>query len=173
MTAAPILLTSFQSWRSHQRSNSSDDLLCALQSQGRLPANSILLRNLPVSFDLAPIEVSSELRRQKPRAVVCCGMAEKRAYLSWEQQAKRAGRQTLQTSFNLKRLIYQTQLSQISYDAGSYVCNHLYYSVLEAAFAQHEPPSVVFAHVPVLRASTRRFIQRDFFKILHRIANQI
>ena len=132
MAQVPLLLTSFQPWRAHQHSNSSDDLLLALHQQGRLPASSRWLRNVPVSFELAPIRVISEVYYWRPRVVICCGMAENRAHLSLEQLAVKKS-DTLSTDIDLQPLLQRTQLSEVSYDAGRYVCNHLYYHVLQAA----------------------------------------
>ena len=170
MATSPILITSFQPWRAHQASNSSDDLILALHADGQLPHNSIWIRNVPVSFELAPIRVISALCQYRPRAIICCGMTENRPHLSIEQQAKHAEK-TLYTSIDLQRLLKHTQLSEISYDAGSYVCNALYYSVLESIQAHNLPTAAIFAHIPILRGACKRLVQDDFLSITQQLAS--
>lgn len=171
MNTAPILITSFQPWRAHQASNSSDDLLAALQKKGQLPADSLWLKQVPVSFELAPIRVIGEIYRRRPRAVICCGMAERRTYLSVEQQASRAEK-TLTTTLNLPLLLQNTQFSEISCNAGSYVCNHLYYSVLESVSKQPWKLAAIFIHVPILQPGSRQFVLTDFARICRQLAEQ-
>ncbi|MEL7333791.1 MAG: peptidase C15 [Cyanobacteria bacterium J06560_2] len=170
MAPGPLLITSFQPWRSHQLSNSSDDLIAALQSDNRLPEDCIWSRNVPVSFELAPIRVISEVCKYRPRAVVCCGMAERRAYLSVERQAVR-GENCLITSANVTRLLQKTQLSVVSEDAGSYVCNALYYSVLESIERYKLPTAAIFVHVPILSAERKRPVLEDFMEIVSALAS--
>ncbi|MEL6159729.1 MAG: peptidase C15 [Cyanobacteria bacterium J06623_5] len=164
MTLAPLLITTFQPWRAHQQANTSDELVATLAKQSRLPSNSVLLRQVPVSFDIAPIRIISEIYRVRPGAVICCGMAENRSYLSLEQQATCAHRR-LQTKVDLPALLEGTVLSQISHDAGRYVCNHLYYKVLENVSAAQPPVGVIFAHIPALSADSTPFVLNDFCKI--------
>lgn len=170
MTRRPVLITSFRPWRSHQKSNSSDELIDELQRNGQLPPDSIWIRNLPVSFELAPIRLISELYYHQPRIVICCGMAEKRACLSIEKYAKKRTSDTdtyvLETAVDTHRLLKNTCLSEISNDAGAYVCNDLYYSVLEKIKMDNLPTDAVFLHIPVLIPATRAFILKDFLSVL-------
>ena len=161
----PILITSFQSWRSHQSSNSSDDLIAELKAQGKLSSDVIWIRNVPVSFELAPIRVLSAIYQWRPRVVLCCGMAEKRELLSIEQQANIGGH-TLKTSVDVRKLLQKTRLSEISYDAGTYVCNHLYYHVLESINKYKTTASVLFIHIPILKGKSKRLILEDFHTLL-------
>ena len=162
MQNGPILITSFQAWRSHQSSNSSDDLIAELKAQGKLSSDVIWLRNVPVSFELAPIRVLSAIYTLQPRVVLCCGMAEKRELLSIEKQAKN-GDHTLQTSVDVRNLLSKTRLSEISYDAGTYVCNHLYYRVLESINKYKTTASVLFIHIPILREESKKYKEQARF----------
>ncbi len=182
MQKGPILITSFRSWRAHQRSNSSDDLIAALWSSDRLPTDTIWLRQVAVNFELAPIQVISEIYRKRPRIVICCGMAEKRAALSLEAQAKAQIDQPdpgnchrLKTAIDLSTLLTSTYLSEVSQDAGHYVCNHLYYRVLRFVNNKNFSPDLktvaLFVHVPVLTAENRRFVLHDFGMITARLAD--
>lgn len=168
MTAAPLLITSFQPWRAHQMSNTSDDLLAALHLKNRLPANSLWIRNVPVNFETASIRVLSAMQQWHPHTVVCCGMAEKRAQLSLEKFARQGG-QTLETSLSLQSLLLGTQLSEVSFDAGAYVCNHLYYQILNAIQIKNLKTQALFIHVPMLTPENRRWIAEDFAAICFRL----
>ncbi|MGC1308503.1 MAG: peptidase C15 [Phormidesmis sp.] len=162
-------MTSFQPWRAHQPSNSSDDLLRELHRQNRLPADAIWIRQVPVSFELAPVRVISAIHQHRPDSIICCGMAENRPFLSIEQWAKGPG-QPLQTSVELSALLTGTWLSEISNDAGTYVCNHLYYSVLN--FISHAGLDIpaLFIHVPVLSCANQTLILNDFEHVVFKMA---
>ncbi|MEM7760039.1 MAG: peptidase C15, partial [Cyanobacteria bacterium P01_A01_bin.40] len=73
--SAKILLTSFQTWLPHQKSNSSDDLLTLLQEQHGNFSNLSFLRQLPVDIHLATEQVVSNLKTLRPGGIICCGMA--------------------------------------------------------------------------------------------------
>lgn len=174
MKNGPILITSFRPWRVHQRSNSSDDLVAELHESGRLPADAVWLRQVPVSFALAPVRVINEIGRLRPRVVICCGMAEKRPYLSIERQAIeysfKEPLQTLQTSVNVLALRVGTLLSEVSDDAGRYVCNHLYYSVLKFIDEASWETVGVFIHIPILSRENKGLILNDFIHIVSKLA---
>ncbi len=167
--SSDILITSFVPWLAHQKSNSSDDLIAALQDRGKLPADSVWLRHVPVCFELAPTLVISEMQKLRPRAVICCGMAENRARLSVEQRAveqQTAGTERiLQTSVNVQALLKETTHSEVSYDAGRYVCNHLYYQVLAAIDSSSLDTVAIFVHVPILNDQNMAVMSSDFLKI--------
>jgi pyroglutamyl-peptidase len=175
MRNGPVLITSFRPWRVRQRSNSSHDLVAELYASGKLPADTVWLPQLPVSFELAPMRVINEIGRLRPRVVICCGMAEKRAVLSIERQAKRSQGQepwlSLQTSAAVCTLLSGTRLSEISEDAGSYVCNHLYYSVLKFIDQANWPTVAIFIHVPLLSAANKKLIFDDFVAITAQLAS--
>lgn len=168
--SADILITSFVPWLAHQKSNSSDDLVAALQSQNKLPTNTVWLRRVPVCFDLAPALVIPELQRLRPQVMICCGMAESRTRLTIEKQAK--GRQTLQTSVNVQNLLKGTSQSEVSYDAGQFVCNHLYYQVLEAIDKSKLNTATIFVHVPTLTDKNKSTMLGDFLKISSALISQ-
>jgi len=167
-----ILLTSFAPWRAHQQSNSSDDLLLYLQRQQVLPANSVLLRQLPVNYELAPAIVMAKLLELHPRLVLCCGMAENRPWLTLEQTGR--WQQTVRhTSLDLAQLMRDTQMTQISSYAGTYVCNYLYFRVLDVIERHRWPTQALFIHVPVLTLANRTMVMADIALILHRLASEL
>ncbi|NEQ32153.1 MAG: peptidase C15 [Leptolyngbya sp. SIO4C5] len=160
-----LLLTAFRPWRTHQVSNSSDDLLLALHRQAWLPENTHVLRHLPVSFQLAHPAVIAKILWLQPHFVICCGMAENRSRLSLELQGI-DNDQALQTPLPLSTLLQGTALTEISSDAGSYVCNHLYFQVLQFLRRNHMACQALFIHVPKLNQANLGLIMQDFNQIL-------
>jgi len=128
--ANSILLTSFTTWKAEQTSNSSDDLLEILVQNDWLSDTHHLLRQVPVDFDLAPAQVIAQIAAVQPAIVVCCGMAEDRQHIHLETQAVVDDR-VLTTTIDCTQLLSDLQVTVLSQDAGRFVCNHLYYSVLE------------------------------------------
>ncbi len=180
-TLGPVLITSFPPWRKDQRSNSSDDLVAMLQASGQMPADAVWLRWVPVDFELAPKQVIGEMRRLRPRAVICCGMAEGRSRLSIERQAierqvvsqeQATPAATLQTSVDIPELLTNTTLSERSDDAGRYVCNHLYYRVLSFIKDANLSTTGVFLHIPILSQENKMLILGDFTKIVLSISKE-
>ncbi|ASC72211.1 Pyrrolidone-carboxylate peptidase [Halomicronema hongdechloris C2206] len=164
----PILITSFAPWQAHQLSNSSDDLLMYLHRQRGLPANVTMLRHLPVNYELAPAIVMAKLLELCPRLILCCGMAESRPCLSLEQTG-RWQQTVLYTSLDLTRLVRDTRVTQISDHAGNYVCNYLYFRLLDFIQRQRWPTLALFIHVPVLTSANRAILAADFALILRRL----
>lgn len=165
----PLLLTTFAPWRAHQPSNASEDLLTALIRSQLLPPATLVLRQLPVSFELAPGRVIAKLVEWQPRVVVCCGMAETRTHLSLERQGKQGDR-VLQTDLDLEGLMADTWLTEISTWAGDYVCNHLYYRVLETIHRHKWTTQALFIHIPRLTPVTVPLLINDLSLILNRLA---
>jgi len=163
-----LLLTSFQTWLPHQTSNASDDVLQQLLTQGQLTPNVHCLRQLPVDFEAAPRRVIRAIEQYRPRFIVLCGMAEGRSALSLEAQAKHQG-STLATSLNLNWLISGTKSSQISLDAGNFVCNRLYYIVLQWLLLNRHPSQALFIHIPPLSESNQLTILSDFAHIIQKL----
>ncbi|HEY9762051.1 MAG TPA: peptidase C15 [Trichocoleus sp.] len=165
---SPILITSFAPWKAHQVSNASDDLLASLEQRRALPSNAILMRQIPVNFQLAPCQVIAKLVELRPSILICCGMAENRQRLNLELNGKRDDR-VLKTSLNLSALSRGTQLTEISDCAGTYVCNHLYFTVLDFIQKTRFPTQAIFVHVPCLTPSNQPFLEADFTLILKRL----
>ena len=168
-TSAPILLTSFAPWRASQPSNSSDDLLIQSQRTGVLPPEAVILHKLPVNFQLAPTQVIAKIFELRPRYVVCCGMAESRNQLNLELQGT-CNQRVLKTSINLKRLMMGAQITEVSHSAGDFVCNHLYFKVLDFLNHANWPCECVFVHVPRLTKANWQPIQSDFQLMLDRLS---
>jgi pyroglutamyl-peptidase len=164
--ANPVLLTSFDTWAAHQRSNASDDLLEKLLEHSLAPAHAHVIRRIPVDFQRAPATVIAAIETVRPTVVICCGMAEQRSHLTLEAQGKRAG-DILTTGLDLELLVQKTIATTISYDAGDFVCNHLYYEVLNY-IQQHQLNSQgLFVHVPVLNGQNLPSVLADFLSIVN------
>jgi pyroglutamyl-peptidase len=165
-----VLLTSFDVWKTHQVSNSSDDLIHEIQMQHGLNEQVYLLRKLPVDFVLAPAKIVAEIEQVHPDVVVCCGMAERRSRLSIESNGN-AGDDIYRTQVNLRRLVQDLAFTRISHAAGKFVCNHTYYSVLQYIQTKQLATNCIFVHVPVLREENRAAIVGDFQMILARLSS--
>jgi pyroglutamyl-peptidase len=163
-----LLLTSFDIWKQHHTSNASDDLLNALLSQNGLPQNARVLRKLPVDFQRAPELVIGAIQEYAPEVIICCGMAERRSRLTVESNGK-LGEEILKTGVNLQALVNDLKITTISHDAGRFVCNHLYSSVLSYLRQYQLNSQCIFVHVPVLTPDNCAEILADFGLILQRM----
>ena len=165
-----ILVTTFTTWEAHHTSNASDDLLQHfLESEaGRLN----VLRQIPVDFELAPRKVLQAIDTLQPKALICCGMAEERSKLNIESTAV-LGKDVLQTALDLEVLTVDLPMTEISHDAGRFVCNTLYYKTLEHLSRQDEERHCIFVHVPLLTEENRDQILADFATIIKRLHHAV
>ncbi|KGF73315.1 hypothetical protein DO97_21080 [Neosynechococcus sphagnicola sy1] len=164
----PALLTSFTTWKSHQLSNSSDDLLAAVQRQFAAATALHFLRQLPIDYQQAPTQVISRIQELQPAWVICCGMAESRWKLSVETTATK-GQHQLQTTVNVQQLVQDLPMTEISHDAGEFVCNRLYYEILAALSRQNLSGQCIFVHIPTLTRDNTGEVLADFRLILQRL----
>jgi len=165
-----ILITSFSTWKSHHTTNSSDDLLHLLLEEELDSFHH--LRSIPVDFELAPEHVLTHFDELKPKVLICCGMAEERTTLQIESRAI-LDEQLLQTSVDLETLTVDLPMTEISHDAGQFVCNTLYYKTLEHLSMQEEDHHCVFIHVPVLTDENKSQLLADFISIIERLKSVI
>jgi pyroglutamyl-peptidase len=164
-----FLLTSFDIWLPHHESNSSDDLLKEVANLHFTSGSLTFLRKLPVDIGLASSRVIEKISELHPHAIICCGMAEKRTLLSVEKVAC-CDESVLQTSIDLEQLVTGATAIDISYDCGKFVCEGLYYSVLDY-LGQLSPTTLcVFVHVPILTAENSQVILDNFLVLLHNLA---
>jgi pyroglutamyl-peptidase len=176
-----ILLTSFDTWLSDQQSNSSDDLLLELAKMACVCNDLIFLRRLPVDVDLASSRVIVKINEVKPDYVICCGMAASRVNLSVEVRASIMSLETtditfidcaeniLQTTVDVEQLVAGTAAVEISYDCGRFVCEGLYYSVLDYLYQSQLPIPCIFVHVPILNQENLMSIMADFVLIINNL----
>lgn len=135
-----ILLTSFQTWLPHQQSNASDDLLGEMQKQDFSTASLSFLRQLPVDVPQASHRVIADIKALQPERIICCGMAESYHKLVIESNAT-CQEKLLRTSVDLEKLVAELSFTEISHNAGKFVCEGLYYEIL------------IFYRSPTLQAS--------------------
>ncbi|MBW4634165.1 MAG: peptidase C15 [Iphinoe sp. HA4291-MV1] len=164
-----ILLTSFDTWLSDQKSNSSDDLLAEVSRLDSLPYDLTFLRLLSVDVQLASFRVKEKIHELQPDSIICCGMAQRRTLLSVEVGAS-YGERVLQTTVDLEQLVAGARAVEISHDCGKFVCEGLYYSVLDELRQHQLTTPCIFIHVPILTEENLPLILDDFLLILHRLA---
>jgi pyroglutamyl-peptidase len=171
---APILITTFDTWLPHQKSNASDDLILALEAQGALPEHCRVLHRLPVDVGAAFEQIQAVVAEQLPAYILCCGMAESRSRLSIELQA--VGEDQVRCCAipeeDWNSLRTQWRCAEVSKDAGQFVCNGLYFRLLdEGAHGgnSHSPPLALFVHVPLVTALNRTDLMADFQTLLRQI----
>ena len=162
-----ILITSFTTWEPHHTTNSSDDLLHLLGVRGQGSFQS--LRGLPVDFELAPQRVLERFNELRPKALICCGMAEEREKLSVEFRAV-LDEKILRTNVDLKALTTDLPMTEISHDAGGFVCNTLYFRTLNHLYSQEEMHYCIFVHVPLLTEKNKSPLAADFLTIIERLS---
>lgn len=164
-----ILLTSFDIWLPHQQSNSSDDLLIEVGKLNSLAHDFTFLRQLPVDVQLASSQVKAKIDELKPNYIICCGMAESRKKLSVEKIASYA-ENILQTTVDLEQLVAEATAIEISHDCGKFVCEGLYYSVLDYLRQRQLTVPCIFVHVPILTEENFGGIFADFLLIVDKLA---
>lgn len=164
-----ILLTSFTTWLPHQKSNSSDDLLIEIAQIHWLPHSLTFLRQLPVDIQLASTQVIEQINHIQPDVIICSGMAEKRLQLSIESNAT-FNEHKLTTNVNLQQLIGEFHnVIEISHDCGKFVCEGLYYSVLDYLYQKQLNIPCIFVHIPLLTPQNLSQIVTYFAIIIKRL----
>ena len=156
-----FLLTSFDTWQSHQKSNSSDDLLARISQIKSLPYSLTFLRKLPVDAECAPNLAIAQINKLQPDTIICCGMAESRQTLTVESCAC-CDNNILKTAVNLEHIIADLPTTKISHDAGKFVCEALYYEVLKHLADSQLSTQCIFVHVPILTPENTDKIVADF-----------
>lgn len=165
-----IILTSFRTWLPHQTSNASDDLISMLEPESFSNLELTLLRQLPVDRVRAGKNVLAAIDALDPDLVVCCGMAESRQRLSIESNATWEDRQ-LKTPLPLPCLVKELAHTNISHDAGKFVCEALYYQVLRHLdnYKSHIPS--LFVHVPPITTENLAVTRSDFQTIIETVVD--
>ncbi len=165
---AKFLLTSFDTWLPHQKSNSSDDLLTKISQIQSLPYSLTFLQKLPVDVQLAPKLAIAQINQLQPDTIICCGMAETRQKLTVGSCACGEG-EILKTAVNLEHLVADLAATEISHEAGKFVCEALYYAVLKHISDSQITAQCIFVHVPILTAQNADKIVADFLLIIRRL----
>ncbi|MDZ8184958.1 MAG: peptidase C15 [Nostoc sp. ChiSLP02] len=164
-----ILLTSFDTWLADQQSNSSDDLLVEVTKLQFFPHDLTFLRSLPVNIELASSQVIEKINAIQPDCIICCGMAASRTKLSVELTAT-CGESVLHAEVDLEKLAAGASAVEISHDCGKFVCEGLYYCVLDYLKQNKLSTRCIFVHVPVLDRENLSGILADFLLIVNKLA---
>lgn len=155
--SATFLVTGFEPFAEH-RSNSSWDALELLRPTW--PA-AIVARRLPVDYLLAHRELRRALVELRPRAVLCTGLARGEVFRI-EQRARRPAALAAQPGDaeswgrwpwdEMRRALADADVRSVdSSDAGQYVCESTYWSLLNVPRdpqAPQLPEFAAFLHVP-------------------------
>ena len=192
-----ILLTSFQTWLPHQESNSSDDLLSHIEKLEFPGISLTFLRQLPVDVEEAKGFAIAKIEEVQPDGIICCGMAESRTILTVESGANSHYRTStldsttlaeiesrsdgifLKTSVDLEELVVGLAMTEISHNPGKFVCEGLYYQILDylrlplahqGIGLNHINISCIFVHVPILTPDNLSGIVTDFCQIIEKMA---
>lgn len=169
---APVLLTGFEPFGG-ESINPSWQVAQALHGQviGGWP---VVAAQLPCVFATAPRALQAALRRHRPRAVLCLGLAGSRSAISFERVAinwvdaripDNAGAQPVDqpvqshgpaahfTGLPIKALAWRLQQAglpaELSFSAGSFVCNQVFYALMQALRRRPGVPGG-FVHLPPL-----------------------
>ncbi|NER22308.1 MAG: peptidase C15 [Symploca sp. SIO1C2] len=164
-----LLLTSFQTWLPHQKSNSSDDLLEKIAQQESFPYSLNYLRQLPVDTVQASSRVIAKIEHLRPDSILLCGMAEKRTQLTVESCAT-CGDTQLRTKVDLKQLVTGLAVTEISDEAGKFVCEGLYYQILKHLQGRNFNMNCIFVHVPLLTGDNFSGVIDDFRLLIKGLA---
>lgn len=163
-----ILLTSFSTWMPHHKSNASDDLLQAIAKVDSLTHSLTFLRQLPVDVREASERAIALVRQLQPDIILCCGMAEIRHSLSLESNAR--GETIFRTPINLDTLLSGLDDVNISHDAGKFVCEGLYYSVLKEIEEKSLASHALFVHVPVITPNNSAKLLKEMLQVIQRMS---
>ncbi|MEM8639791.1 MAG: peptidase C15 [Cyanobacteria bacterium P01_G01_bin.54] len=166
-----LLLTAFQTWLPQQVSNASDDLLGLIGDRPEFKQHHYL-RKLPVDTMIASQQACAQIDQLQPQGVVCCGMAEGRSQLSLEAQAREpGGAAILETTLPITQLVKPLSATMISYDAGQFVCEGLYFHVLRHLKIRGLGWAL-FVHVPLLTPANQEIVVEDFVTLLNGLQQQ-
>lgn len=169
-----ILITGFEPFDG-EAVNPSAQLVLQLQGEVIAPGARVEAVVLPCVFDAALKVLEAHLDRLRPRLVLCCGQAGGRAALSLERVAinlddaripDNAGAQPIDrpvqpagpaayfTTLPVKAMTQALRgaglPAEVSYSAGTFVCNHVFYGLMHLAQQRPWLRQAGFLHVPYL-----------------------
>lgn len=147
-----ILISGFEPFGGLDRNNSEDTVLLIPDEIGSIAVEKVIL---PVEYGRCADILIERAELTRPDAVICTGVAQKRSSLCFEYAAinimdsasadnagkvmsgvviEEEGDSVLYTSLPLERMLGATSAagvpSSVSFDAGTYVCNNLFYKLM-------------------------------------------
>ena len=171
----PILVTGFDVFLEHQL-NPSWEIAKALD-QTTILGHLIHAIKLPVRFDECATQIKATIQQLQPSIIICLGLAANRNCISIERvainlddaivadqnnfqpidrriidDADNAYFSTLAIKQIFKNLHEHQIPAEISYSAGTYVCNHLFFHVMHYIhhLNDHSKIQAGFIHVPLI-----------------------
>ena len=169
-----VLITGFEPFGG-ETVNPSAQLVQRLQGELIAPGVHVEAAVLPCVFDAALDALAEHLDRLMPRLVLCCGQGGGRAQLCLERVAinlddaripDNAGAQPIDrpvqpsgpaayfTTLPVKRMVLALRQAgvpaEVSYTAGTFVCNHVFYGLMHLAQQRPWLRQGGFLHVPYL-----------------------
>ena len=169
-----VLITGFEPFGG-ETVNPSAQLVQSLQGAPLAPGVRVEAVVLPCVFDAAIEALTAHVDRLKPRLVLCCGQAGGRSALSLERVAlnlddaripDNTGAQPIDrpvhdggpaayfTTLPVKAMVRALRdaglPAELSYSAGTFVCNHVFYGLMHLARRRPWLRQAGFMHVPYL-----------------------
>lgn len=138
------------------------------------------LHRLPVDVQLASFRVIAKINDIQLDYIICCAMAASPSQLSIELlvcstsilplESINSSENILQTTVDMEKLLVSTAAVEVSYDCGKFVCEGVYYSILD--YSREFQPSIkcIFVHVPMLNEENLIRIVADFVLIINNLA---
>ena len=169
-----ILLTGFEPFGS-ESINPSWEAVRALEGKTMCDGSVIAVARLPCTFVLSLDVLEKQIRKHKPRIVVCVGQAGGRAELSIERVAinvddaripDNAGAQPIDVQIRtdgpaayfstlpIKAIVAALNEkgipAAVSQTAGTFVCNHVFYGLMQLVAQAPKIKRAGFVHIPFL-----------------------
>lgn len=169
-----LLITGFEPFDG-ESVNPSAQLVLQLQGEAIAPRARVEAVVLPCEFGAALRVLEAHLDRLRPRLVLCCGQAGGRTALSFERVAinlddaripDNAGAQPIDrpvqatgpaayfTTLPVKAMTQALRgagvPAEVSYTAGTFVCNHVFYGLMHLAQQRPWLRQAGFLHLPYL-----------------------
>ena len=179
-TPDSILITGFEPFGG-EAVNPSAQLVLQLQGEVIAPGARVQSVVLPCAFDASLQALEAHLDRLRPRLVLCCGQAGGRSALSLERVAlnlddaripDNAGAQPIDrpvhaagpaayfSSLPVKAMTQALRNAglpaEVSYSAGTFVCNHVFYGLMHLAQQRPWLRQAGFMHLPYLPEQAAR-----------------
>ena len=138
------------------------------------------LPRLPVDVQLASCRVIAKINDIQADYIIYCAMAASRSQLSIELlvcstsilplESINSSENILRTTVDMEKLLVSTAAVEVSYDCGKFVCEGVYYSILD--YLPQFQPSIkcIFVYVPMLNEENLIRIVADFVLIINNLA---
>ena len=191
-----ILLTGFNSF-SGVRVNPSELVVRAIAERSRQGRVEIITEVLPTEYAAATRKLRGLIRKHRPDAILCLGVAQRRETISLERVAlnlddeptadnagvvrrgskiARGGPDLYWSTLPLATLERALKRQRgtgriravISNHAGAFLCNHVFYIARHETARRHRPVPCGFIHLPGLRGSKANR-ERQLRHVIHAV----